>query len=386
MIEMREVSPRETTDPGESPPPWPTAPRSPRNPGRRIIVALVVLGAVLAAGGVTLATVLDQRGNAVARDEAPPPARAVAVQVVPVERRDFVEYGEYLGETRGIVQARLNAGAGGVVQRIHAEQGARISAGTSLAEIDGERAETRYQTALLQAQLAQENWEREQRFLQEGNSFQLRVDQAHLNYLQARSALLDARRMRESARAIAPISGTLVARYIDVNDDLDPGDPTFHIEDLSRLRVSVGVPEADIAGVRQLSRAELRFSSMPHRVIAGEPTSFARTRSERTLSFRVDIEFDNPGEQILSGQTARVRLELRRHPDAVVVPNRALYTRNNRTYVMIVEHDTAREVEVETGVSDGAFTVILAGLAGGEALVADGFNRLAHGSSVAIVP
>jgi membrane fusion protein, multidrug efflux system len=355
-----------------------------RNKRRFRVVLFVVLAASAVGGLIVLAA--QERGNAAVPERVSGSDRTIPVQVVPVTRQDFVEYGEYLGETRGIVQARLTAAGGGVVQRILAEQGDRVAAGTSLAEIDRERMEARYRTAVLNEQLARENWEREQRFLQEGNSFQLRVDQAHLNYLQARSALLDAQRLREGALAVTPISGTVVARYIDVNDDLESGDPTFHIADLSRLRISVGIPETDIAGVRELNRAELRFSSFPGQVFPGEPTSFARVRSDRTLSFRVDIEFDNPGEQILSGQTARVRLELRRHPDVVVVPSRALYTRNNRTYLMVVDDGAAREVEVQVGVSDGTGTVIRSGLDGGERLVADGFNRLAHGTPVTVVP
>lgn len=311
--------------------------------------------------------------------------RRVPVRVIAAERRDFVEYGEYFGETRGISQATLSVGAGGRVSAILVDEGDRVSAGDSLAEIDRERAETRHRTAVLAEKLARENYEREQRFLREGNSFQLKVDQAHLDWLQARSNLLDAERLRDDALAVTPISGTVVARHIEVNDELEGGDLTFHLADLSRMKITIGVPEADIAGVRELNRAEVRFSSFPDRSFSGVPTSFSRLRSDRTLTFRVTLEIENPEELILVGQTARVRLELRRHPDVVVVPNRAVFIRNNRSYVMVVEEGIAHEIPVETGVSDSTGTVIRDGLTEGNLLVADGFNRLGDGSLVSVV-
>lgn len=311
--------------------------------------------------------------------------RRVPVTVEAVEQRDFVQYGEYFGEARGISEVVLSTSTGGRVTAIHAEEGDAVVTGQSLAEIDPERAQTLYETAVLNERLARETWEREQRFLAEGNSFQLKVDQANLAWLQARSALLDARKMREGAFAISPIDGTVVARHIELNQDLEPDDYTFQVADLSRLRISVGVPEADMAGVRQLGSAQVIFTAYPDRVFEGTATSFARVRSERTLSYEVDILVDNADATLLSGQTARVRLALHEYPDVPVVPSGAVYTRNDRTYLMVVENGIAHERPVRIGAGDNRYSVILEGVSAGAEIVAEGFNRLADGSPVEIV-
>ena len=191
--------------------------------------------------------------------------------------------------------------------------------------------------------------------------------------------------MRDSQLAIAPIDGTVVRRHIQPHEDLEPGDPTFDIADMRRMLVTVGVPEADISGVRDLDRAEVVFSAFPDRVFEGTPTSFARMRSDRTLTYEVEIEVDNADGEILSGQTARVRLALRHYPEVVVVPSSAVFIRNNQSYVMVVEGDTARELPVRTGVTNATETVILSGLEPGAQLVTEGFNRLADGAPVEIV-
>lgn len=348
-----------------------------------VVVGLLGMMMLVLAGCSAPAEAQEPTAAVVERGDGGP--RRVPVTTVVTETRAFVEYGEYVGEARGVSEVRLTAAAPGRVTALSAEQGDIVAAGASLAEIAPDRARTTYETAVLNERLARETWEREQRFLDQGNSFQLKVDQAHLAYLQARSALLDARELLDSQLAVSPIAGTVVRRHVRLHDDLEPGDPTFDIADMSRIRVTVGVPEADIAGVRELRSAEVVFSASPRRSFIGVPASFARTRSDRTLTYEVDVEIDNAAGDILLGQTARVRLALRELPDVVVVPSSAILVRGADSVVMVVENDTIREVPVETGPSNTTETVVLSGLGPGERLVTDGFNRLADGAAVDIV-
>lgn len=312
-------------------------------------------------------------------------ARRVPVNVVTVETTTFVEYGEYVGEARGVSEVRLTVDAGGRVSEVYAAEGDGVTVGETLAAIDPDRARVVYDTAVLNERLAREAYEREQRFLQQGNSFQLKVDQAHLAWLQAQSALLDAKRLKENAFAESPIAGTVVRRYIEPHDELEPGDPTFDVADLTRIQISVDVPESDISGVRSLGAAEVTFPANPGIVYSGEATGFARTRSEATLGYEVDIEVENTDGAILAGQTARVRLALKQVDDAIALPSRVVVTRNDTPYVFIVDGDAVREVPVTIGISGDTETVITSGIQPGDRVVLDGLNRLADGAPVTVL-
>lgn len=352
---------------------------------KNVILATLAAAVLMVLSGCGAPAQADEPGLGTAPERLEDDRARIAVRAARVQTQDFVEYGEYVGEARGVSEVRLTAGAAGRVAEIRAEHGDAIRAGQSLAAIAPERAEVMYETAVLNERLARETWEREQRFLEQGNSFQLKVDQAHLAWLQSRTALLDAETMREGQYAISPIAGIVVRRHIDPNDDVESGDPTFDVADLSRMVVTVGVPESDIAGVRELDSAEVVFTAFPGEVFAGRPTSFARMRSERTLTYDVDVEIDNPDGTLLSGQTARVRLALRRLPEVVVVPSNAVYIRDNQSYVMVVENGVARQQSIVTGPSSERETVVLSGLSVGAQLITEGFNRLADGSPVEIV-
>lgn len=306
----------------------------------------------------------------------------VPVRTMIVETGTFDEIGEYYGTARGIEEARLISVSGGRVNEILVEVGDQVRAGQSLARIEAGKAQSLYETAVLNEQIAREELERQRRFLEMGNTPQVAVDQAELAWRQARTNLLDARRMLDGALAISPIDGEVVAKHIDLYDELNPGQPTFTVADLSQMKVVIGVPEADIAGINALGAAEVTFQSFPGRVWSAEATSFARKRSENTLSFDVELVLENEDRVLLSGLTATVQLVLRQLEDRIVIPSEAVIAQGRNSYVMVANSTTARRIPVTLGPSNTELTVISAGLAPGDEVVVEGINQISDGSKV----
>lgn len=311
---------------------------------------------------------------------------SVPVEVLRIESRPFTVYGEYYGEVSGLEEVELITVSGGRVNAVNVSVGESVKAGDSLARIEAQKAIQQYETAVYNERLAHESFERQKRFLQEGNSYQLAVDQAELALLQSRTALLDAEKVRDGALAVTPIDGTVVTKQIDLYEELPPGEPTFVVSNLSRMKVRVGVPEADIAGVRSIGgTAEITVSALPGRVWQGEVSSFSRRRSERNLTFQVEIHIDNPDQAILSGTTAKVRLPLRTIEEAVVVPSSTLVTRGESSYLVVADGAVADLREVVLGPSNERETVILQGVSAGEQVVVRGINQVDKGTQLRII-
>jgi RND family efflux transporter MFP subunit len=311
---------------------------------------------------------------------------SVPVEVVRLESRPFTVYGEYYGEVSGLEEVELITVSGGRVNAVNVSVGDSVKAGDSLARIEAEKAIQQYETAVYNERLAQENFDRQKRFLQEGNSYQLAVDQAELALLQSKTALLDAEKVRDGALAVTPIDGTVVTKQIDLYEELPPGEPTFVVSNLSRMKVRVGVPEADIAGVLSIDgTAEVTLGALPGRVWHGEVISFSRRRSERSLTFQVEIHIDNSDHAILSGTTAKVRLPLRTIEDAVVVPSSTLVTRGENSYLVVADGAVADLREVVLGPSNERETVILQGVTAGEEIISRGINQVDEGSEIRII-
>ncbi len=307
---------------------------------------------------------------------------AVSVRTLEVTPGTFYEVGEYYGTASGIEEARLISVSGGRVNQILAEVGDQVQAGQPLARIDADKARSQYETAVLRERIAREELDRQRRFLEMGNTPQVAVDQAELSWRQARTNVLEARRVLDGALAISPVDGEVIAKHVNLYDELAPGQPTFTVADLSRMRVVVGVPEGDIAGIDSLGSAEVRFQSFPDLVWMAEATSFSRKRSDSTLSFDVELVLENEDRVLLSGLTATVRLVLRELDDRIVIPSEAVISQGRNTYVMVANSTIARRIPVTLGPSNTEQTVIAAGLTAGDEVIVEGINQVADGARV----
>ena len=68
-----------------------------------------------------------------------------------------------------------------------------------------------------------------------------------------------------------------------------------------------------------------------------------------------------------------------------MIPSEAILTSNNVQYVFVVDGETARYQQVETGLSGNGVTEITSGLEAGEQLVTVGQAYLSDGDAVRIV-
>ena len=68
-----------------------------------------------------------------------------------------------------------------------------------------------------------------------------------------------------------------------------------------------------------------------------------------------------------------------------MIPSQAIQTSNNVQYVFVVEENTARYQEIETGLSGNGVTEVTSGLEEGQQLVTVGQAYLSDGDAVRIV-
>ncbi len=318
---------------------------------------------------------------------APPSVRAdVPVTVKLVSESVFVEYGEYYGRTEPSEGAVLVAPAGGRVEAIRVAEGDSVRAGQSLGEIALERAQAIYDAAVLNERIAKDSYLRQKDFLASGTVARIAVDQAELAWRSAKSALLDAETMLKGARAESPLSGIVLSRKIDLHEELQAGSPTFSVGDISKLIIKIGIPEADIGGVRVGSPTQVTFAAYPGETWKGEIARIDREPSSRTLTFTAAVSLANPNLKLLPGVTAKVVVPRRAVEAAIVVPTEALIASDEGSYAMVAREEDgrwmARKVPVERGPSNQDSTLILSGIAAGDRLIMDGNHLAQEGAAV----
>jgi HlyD family secretion protein len=192
----------------------------------------------------------------------------------------------------------------------------------------------------------------------------------------------------------SPIDGIVIGRNIGVGQTINPGaqgPPLFTIaEDLRQVQLHADVDEADIGRVAAHDAASFAFDSFPGQTFSGEVVAI-RTMpdSQQTVvTYEVVISADNAKRKLLPGMTANVRIVVNKRDHVLKVPNAALRFRpadrdsSAATAPASAEEGAGAEVwrlgrngrphafPIRTGISDGAYTEVLAGeIAAGQEVI-----------------
>lgn len=387
---------------------------APRTPPRRRTLILGGLIAVLALAGVAwLAwTLLHGKGDSDAGPGGPGggfggggrrgPASTVAVAAATTTDLPIII--EALGTVKPAATVTVRPQVAGVITQVMFREGQVVSRGQPLVQIDPRP----YQMALLQAQgnltrdeaqlaTAKLTLTRYQTLLAQDSIARQDVDnqaatvkQLEGTVMADRAGVGTARLNLGYARIVAPVSGRVGLRVVDVGNYIGAGDTNgvAVITTVSPIDVEFTVPQDDVPRIaaRQgranvpviaLDRTRTEtldrgtFSTLDNLVDTGTGTVKAKAR------------FPNAGNTLFPSQFVNVRMELDTIKNAVVVPATAVRQSSDGAFVWLLNSDrTVKKTPVKTGQATGVQVQITEGLKAGDKVITEGGDRLRDGGKV----
>jgi membrane fusion protein (multidrug efflux system) len=293
--------------------------------------------------------------------------------------------------TSGVVEARTASDVGfqvpGRVVRVGPDEGSYVRAGTVLAEVNP----TDYRFALDQAEAQAEQAARERDRLRTlvaaGSVAPNDFDRAESGARQSGAAAGVARKRLADTRLVAPISGIVARRAIDPGETAAPGTPVFTVMDVATVRVRVGVPEADVGGVRVGQPATVRVPALPGETFAGRVSLVGIAADPTTRSYAVEVEVPNGARRLRPGMIAEATLGGAVRDSVVAVPAAAVVRgADGATAVYVLDRPTrrahARRVAVGGAWDD--VVEIARGVTPGEMVLVAGQQRVRDGARVTL--
>ena len=122
----------------------------------------------------------------------------------------------------------------------------------------------------------------------------------------SRAALKAIRIDLEHTEITAPFDGVVDDRFVEVGDYLKIGENIARVLDLSTIVVTGDVAESLVSKIAVGSNG--RAVLVDGRELEGVVTFVAKASSTSTRTFRVEMEAQNPGNQVADGITASIRL------------------------------------------------------------------------------
>ena len=378
-----------------------------------------VLAAVLAAG---MALALAACGGKEPVEEAGP--AGVAVQVKTVTAGTIATENKVSGQVSADNESVILIASPAKCTAVYKDAGELVEAGDILCTLDlgstlssYNAARISYQSAVQsyqdqkaildkQVALASDNVSNTKALFEIGAASQLEVDQAELNYQNAvagrNSALSQLEAGMQNAKSgveqldtalenvdpngnvLAPQSGTLVTMNATEGSYISNSMPLIVIDGAEQMKVTASVSEALVPKISAGDSADVTVGAAGQKFTA-VVRSVERAANMQTKLYNVVLTVPADVTGLLSGMFADVTFHTDVAEQTIVVPTEAIRTSNGVQYVYVVEEDTAKYIEVTTGLVGSGVTEVTSGLKEGQQLVVVGQAYLAEGDPVRVV-
>ena len=363
-------------------------------------------------------------GGEPAQDEGGAQAAGIAVQVETVVQDTIATENKVSGKISADNEAVIMIASTAKCTAVYFEAGDQVEAGDVLCTLELGSALSNYNAARIgyngavqsyndqkavldkQVQLAADNVSNTKALFEIGAASQLEVDQAELNYSNAvagrNSALSQLESSIQSAKSglaqldtalenvdadgnvIAPMAGTLVTMSAVENSFISNSMPLAVIDGPDQMKVSVSVSEALVPKISIGAQADVYVSAIDASFSA-VIRSVEQAANVQTRLYTVTLTVPAEVGGLLSGMFADVTFFTDVSQNAVVVPTESILTSGGSQYVFVVENDTARYLEVSTGLTGNGVTEVTSGLTAGQQLVTVGQAYLHEGDPVRVV-
>ena len=305
--------------------------------------------------------------------------------VAPVQYREVEQSYSVEGLVEATRQSTVSAQISGRIKEILFDVGSRVNKGQVILRID-ER-ETAQALAgsnaqVLQAQATMQNakatYERSVQLFAQKFISQSGLDKALADYqiARAQAAASEAGAGQASlahgySSVVAPYSGTVAARLVEVGEMVVPGKPLMVGFDPAEMRVVVSVPQYKLQDIGTQPKVKVELPSVSRWVNAAsvtvQPLADARTHSTQV---RVDLPANEAG--VYPGMFVRAHFVVGK-ASKLVIPTSAVLHRSEVVAVYVVDAKGGvqlRQVRLGEATTDGAIEV-LAGLNAGEQVALD---------------
>jgi len=320
-----------------------------------------------------------------------PPEQAVPVAVQTVGSGTIASYYDATASLEAEKTAQVLARVTGMVKTITAEEGDRVSVGSTLLRIDNDEYRFRAEQAAANTANQLSRFKRMETMRAEDLSSEEEF-QASLSELENTRAEEGLAQLNLSYTTVAaPFQGRITGRLVDVGQNVSVGTPLFDISDFDPLLARVHVPSREFNQLKRDQDVDLVLDSDGTR-LKGRIKLISPVIDPTSGTIKITVEVNAYPAGVRPGDFASVKIVTEQRENATLVPRAAVLTDKGETVVYVpVDAEgenggvTAERRVVETGFTDDAHTEIVTGLAPGEAVVVKGQRSLKHGTPLKIL-
>jgi RND family efflux transporter MFP subunit len=200
----------------------------------------------------------------------------------------------------------------------------------------------------------------------------------------AKAAAKAERDLQDYLHITAPFDGVITDRLVHPGALVGAsGDPVLLVlQQVSRLRLVVAVPEGDSGGIVRDAKVEFRVPAYPDRTYTGTVARIAHVLDPKTRTEAVEMDVPNRDGSLAPGMYPSVKWPVRRAHPALYVPRTSVVTTSERTFVIRDKGGRAEWVNVKMGAQQGDQIEVTGDLHAGDQVVKRATDEIRDGSAL----
>jgi membrane fusion protein (multidrug efflux system) len=324
---------------------------------------------------------------------APPPISVTVAEAIPAQWNKRIKAIGTLIAYQGV---NISSEVSGIVTSINFESGQEVKKGKLLIVLDSQTEVASLQSAKAQFEVANNRY---QRFVQlkdenfvTGNVLDEQVSLVDISKSQI--SIAEASLAKKSI--LAPFSGKLGIRQVDLGEYIAPGTNMVTLQSVDRLLLDFTLPESNFRNLAVGQSVSFDVRSYPNRSFTGKITAWDPILDENTRNVNIRAEVDNEKRYLAPGMFAEILVSGTRKIPVLTIPETSIFYNIYGEAVYVLEKPETTESSPAPGYIlaarqvDVAYRVegvvgIKAGIKAGDLVVTAGQLKLYPSLQVAIV-
>jgi RND family efflux transporter MFP subunit len=310
----------------------------------------------------------------------------------------------------------------GVVKRMLVREGQAVGRGQLLALMDDTQARNLLTGAEAQMAQAEDALQRYGMLHDAGSLPEVQWVEIQSKVAQAQSQLAVAKKNLADCRLVAPVSGIIGRQQVKAGETAVPSQAVVTILDVSRVKVKVSVPEAEMNAITPHTPSMIIVEAAGKKVSGGRIEKGV-VADAMTHTYDIRINVPNGDRKLLPGMVAQVRMKTQNQKPTPALPrggslntpsnddatNRNTNAKANQSplpsggegggfylpitsvqrrpdgslFVWTVDNQKkAHRTAVTVGASQGNRISIMSGVTAGQRVVTEGYQKLSEGTEV----
>ena len=304
-------------------------------------------------------------------------------EVVTVKTRKMTDTFEAVGTLEAIEEITIVSEIDAVIKSLPFKEGRFIKQGDLIAQLDDSQLAAEFARAEALFVQSETNYNRIKILSEKNLNTKQELDDA-LAVLKVTEANLEFAESRLSkTKIMVPFNGIIGTRKVNVGDFIRIGQEITQLANLNNLRVLFSVPERFLSELKTNSSIVIYSSVYPGyeiegKIIAIEPILNSETRNVNVVGY-----LKNPGQKFRSGMSANIIVALSERPNALIIPNQAVFASGDLSFVYVVQKDSSvSQVPVTLGLQLSDVVEVVDGLQNGMQVVQAGHQKLFPGAKI----